>query len=481
MQTIMVIGIGHHCRRIYYPILENLGDYNILAVDVLSEKNKIEKYISKRKFKPIGAVYLEKFPDETESLPAEIKKVLDEQVKKYSVKGVIISTDPLYHYLYAKWALERNLSILMDKPITITKNISIDPNLSNKINEHYIQLRDLYKKINNKKRKLLFSVVSQRRFHKGFEKVKELLKEVYKETNCPPTSIQISHSDGQWRLPHEIIDIDYHSYNHGFGKVSHSGYHFIDMISFLTDFVEADKKADRVEIISKFFRPLDFLSQITLEDYGKLFGDKFVKINKYDLNQLNKKMKEFGEIDAFIILAFKKKEKVTLLGSVNLIHNSFSLRGNLVPNNDLYKGNGRVRHESYTIQQGPFQCIQVISFQSKEAVKEKKPSYNLGGEYHFDIYVFRNNNLIKKWKRFEKISIKDIQLNMMKGKSRGHQEDARMAATMEFLEFLNGKIKKEYVSDFLEHENNVKLISGIYKSAALDFNNLNPKVEIEYG
>ncbi len=476
----MIIGVGHHCRRIYYPIFEKLRNYNLVIVDPSSEKEKIKKYISKMKLKPIKEIYLKKFSDEDNSLPSEIEERLDEQIKKYSLKGVIISTDPLCHHQYAKWALKNELSILMDKPITITKNVSTNPDLSNKLNEHYLELKNLYKKINNKKRKTLFSIVSQRRFHKGFKKVKELLQEVYEETNCPPTSIQISHSDGQWRLPHEIVNIDYHSYNHGFGKVSHSGYHFIDMINFLTDFVKEDKKADNVDINSKFLRPLDFISQITIEDYKKIFGEKFSKINKKDINQLNKRMKNFGEIDAFITLAFKKEDRITLLGSINLIHNSFSLRGNLIPNEDLYKGNGRVRHESYTIEQGPFQCIQIISFQSKEVIKEKRPNYGIGGEYHFDIYVFRNNNLIKKWKRFEKISIKNIQSNEMKGKSRGHQEDARMIATNEFLDFLNGKTKEKYISDFLDHENNVKLIAGIYKSAALDFNNLNSKVKIEY-
>lgn len=83
-------------------------------------------------------------------------------------------------------------------------------------------------------------------------------------------------------------------------------------------------------------------------------------------------MKNYGEIDAFINLAFKHKNRIILLGSINLIHNSFSQRGNLIPNKDLYKGNGRVRHETYTLQQVPFQCIQVISFQSKEVQKKKR-------------------------------------------------------------------------------------------------------------
>ena len=276
------------------------------------------------------------------------------------------------------------------------------------------------------------------------------------------------------------MDIDYHSYNQGFGKCSHSGYHFLDIINFFTDFIGKTKKITNVELNSKFLRSIDFLTQITLKDYEQIFGKKFLTENKYSTQKLNNLMKNYGEIDAFINLAFKHKNRIILLGSINLIHNSFSQRGNLIPNKDLYKGNGRVRHETYTLQQVLFQCIQVISFQSKEVQKEKNASYKAGGEYHFDIYVFRNNKLNKKWKNFEKISIKNIQKIKMAGKSRGHQEDARMEATGEFLDFLEGKIKRGFISDFLYHENNVRLMAGIYKSGALGFKHLNSEVKIKY-
>ena len=36
--------------------------------------------------------------------------------------------------------------------------------------------------------------------------VKELIREVFTRTNCPVTSFQLFHCDGQWRMPGEIID-----------------------------------------------------------------------------------------------------------------------------------------------------------------------------------------------------------------------------------------------------------------------------------
>lgn len=475
----MVIGLGFHSRRIYYPILEKKNK-GMIIIDTKDQEKTINEFLNKRKIKPIEKIFIDKFSEKLDNLPKKVEKELNLLKDKYSIKGVIISTDPLYHHQYANWALDNNLSILMDKPITAVKNVSIIPENSDKLNQNYKLLSDKYQKVNKKGKRILFSIVSQRRYHKGFQKVKNLLKEVYKKTNCPVTSIQISHSDGQWRLPTEIVDIDYHSYNMGFGKCSHSGYHFMDMINYFTNFNENEKRILNVDINSQFLRPIDFLHQINLSDYKKIFGQKFEKVNKYSRKELLNLMKYYGEIDAFINLSLKNNNKTICLGSINLIHNSFSQRGNLLPNKNLYKGNGRVRHETYTIQQGPFQCIQIISFQSKEVKKERKVKYNIGGEYHFDIYVFRNNALYKEWKNFEKFTMKGLQKSQMKGSSRGHQEDARLKATEEFLKFLNGKKKGLFISDFLDHKNNVKLMAGIYKSAALDFKNKDSKVSIKY-
>lgn len=105
--------------------------------------------------------------------------------------------------------------------------------------------------------------------------------------------------------------------------------------------------------------------------------------------------------------------------------------------------------------------------------------YEVGGEYHLDIHVFRNSNLFPKWKTYEKIGIKDLNKNIMTGKSRGHQEDARRKAVIDFFKFLNGE-KVTPVSDLLDHERSTKLMSGVYQSAANKFSGRNPVVNIDF-
>jgi hypothetical protein len=54
-------------------------------------------------------------------------------------------------------------------------------------------------------------------------------KETQQKASCPVTNI-ITHCDGMWCLSIEIIHQRYHSYSSGYGKVSHSGYHFLDAV-----------------------------------------------------------------------------------------------------------------------------------------------------------------------------------------------------------------------------------------------------------
>ncbi len=370
----------------------------------------------------------------------------------------------------------------MDKPVSTRENVSTKINIAKQILDDYNELAELYtKKI--KESKISFSLMSQRRFHPAFQKIKELIKECYDKTNCPVTSIQSFHSDGQWRMPSELIDIDYHSYCYGYGKCSHSGYHFFDIVPFLTEVSYSDdKKYDNISAYSTLIRPLDFLQQIKIRDYNKIFGEKeFSFHNKYSMEEFQQKMKEYGEIDVFTNLEFKRGENTVTLASINLIHNGLSRRHWLSTiGKDLYKGNGRIRQEQHIIQQGPFQAIHYHSYQSREVNPEDNEGiYEVGGEYHLDLYIFKNSQIIGG-KEFEKISIKVLDINIMEGKSRGHQENARAKGFIEFLEFLEGKrTRKDMTSDFLTHKMASIITSAIYQSIASQFDDKNPKICIK--
>ena len=101
----MLIGFGPHAKRIYYPLLELAHDEKSLnlpvAVDFISAKPDIEEYIFQRLLKP-EIIYIDNHGNRNDELERPIKDMLDSAVKRHSINGVIISTEPLAHMQYAK-------------------------------------------------------------------------------------------------------------------------------------------------------------------------------------------------------------------------------------------------------------------------------------------------------------------------------------------------------------------------------------------
>ena len=487
LSKIILIGLGPHSKRIYYPLIEKFSEskrFKLVAiVDLESKKEDILDFLGE-KANNHDLVLIPKKRQSYNKLNREVGKKLNELVKKYNVSGVIISTEPLVHVMYAKWALKNNLHILMDKPISTHFNISTNEKKAKKLIEDYDNLEKAYKQAIERNPSITFSLMAQRRFHPAFKKIRELIADCKMKTNCPVTSIQTFHCDGQWRMPSEIINQLYHPYMQGYGKCSHSGYHFFDIVPYILSAGTDDNKFyDNIEVISSFVRPLDFMAQLTLEDYEKLFGKKeFNKYNPYNQTELNIFMKKYGEIDAFTNICFKRGNRVMTVASLNLAHNGFARRDWITAEGrDLYKGNGRVRHEFHIIEQGPFQSIHYHSYQSEEINPEDSDDiYEVGGEYHLEIFVFRNTKMIGG-KALEVFNIKDLNVNIMGGKSRGHQEDARANGFLEFIEAVNNQRKREEMtSEFLSHKHAVIITSAIYQSAIARLKNKNPLIKMPF-
>lgn len=481
---VLLIGLGAHAKRIYYKIAQRDGPvYGFMishVVDVTAKKNDIESFLKKQNDTKTRVLYIS--DDETMDgrLEPELIRQLHTIVCENEIRGVIIATDPSVHVAYARWALSEGLSILMDKPVSVHNHVSTNPSIPNMLRSDYRALLDEYERGKKKCPRMLFSLMAQRRFHPAFRQMKTLVEEVHKRTNCPITSIHSFHGDGQWRLPDELTDIPYHGYTQGYGKCSHSGYHFFDTMAWLLEAGEGKKKTlDSVEVSVNAVRPSDYLEQITPADYKRIFRSR--DFSGTVSKSFKTKIKPYGEIDAFCSFAFKHKGATMTLGSVNLAHNSFSQRGwHSTVGRDLYKGNGRLRHEVHIIQQGPFQAIEFMSLQSEEVRPTHTDNlYKPGGEYHLDIHVFRNHALFPDWKSYENMSIADITKRELENHSRGHQEDARRNAVLEFVSFLHGK-KLKPISDFSDHRRSVTLLTGVYQSMANRFAGKNPIVTLPF-
>ncbi|HVC36264.1 MAG TPA: Gfo/Idh/MocA family oxidoreductase [Candidatus Dormibacteraeota bacterium] len=477
--NVLLIGLGPHARRIYVPALfafaSDLPVRLVAAVDLKRQKDTINTYLQEQDHE-LEMLYLDSF-DPKAGIPDHARVILDALVEKFDIQGVVISTEPTVHKAYAEWALSNGLNILMDKPVSARKRISLDATEAKGLIDDYYELLDIYNAHQSDK-PTLFSINVQRRYDYGFDKVRELIAETTQKFNMPITSMQIMHADGSWRFPKEILTQESHGLSDGFGKVSHSGYHLFDMAwqLYKTSLVP-DKQPDSLEIFSSTFNPTGLDVCINENDYIKYFGDEFERTGLTS-QQYIKTVGDYGEMDSFNVIRLMKRGSNICNISVNLLHSSFSRRSWALPNADLYKGKGRVKHQQFIIQQGPFQCIQIHNYQSKhEHDVDNSNEFGVGGNNHFDIYVFRNVGMYGEGEAFTKISSQDLE---KQADTAGLTiENAKYRIIREFIEFMLGNITIQDVkSNINTHEIPVKIMSGVCQSSANMHTNNNPLIGI---
>lgn len=477
--NVLLIGVGPHARRIYAPALftfaSSLPVRLVAAVDLKRQKDTVDTYLQEQGYE-LEMLYLDSF-DVAGGIPDSARAAIDTVVKKFDIQGVVISTEPTAHKAYAEWALGNGLHILMDKPISARKAISIDHTQARRLIDDYDELLSLYKTHQSDK-PTLFSINVQRRYDHGFDRVKELIAETSQKFNVPITSMQIMHADGSWRFPKEILTQESHGLSDGFGKVSHSGYHLFDMAWQLYETsLVPDKQPDGLEIFSSTLNPIGLDVSINENDYIRYFGDDFERTG-LSHQQYLETITNYGEMDSFNVIRLMKQGFNICNISVNLLHSSFSRRSWAAPSADFYKGNGRVKHQQFIIQQGPFQCIQIHNYQSKDQHDvDNSNEFDVGGNNHFDIYIFRNVGMYGEGKVFTKISSQDLE--QQADKSGLTIENAKYRIIREFIEFMLGNITLENVKSNIDtHAVPVKIMSGVCQSSANMHTNDSPLVRI---
>jgi len=452
-----------------------------LVIDLKSQESFVRDAIATKLGQDPEIWFIEPFQD---SLPTSLERKLSSFVKRQEITGVIIATEPLIHRAYAEWALQNELSILIDKPISAREHSASEMSSAQGIMDDYILLLKQYRAL-QQTRETAFVVNSQRRFHPGFLFVEKLLKEIGERTNCPVTFMQSYHCDGQWRFPSEIVTQDYHPYCFGYGKASHSGYHIFDiMYRFYIAADIEDKIADSMEIVSSFVQPNGFIKQFASNDYLSLFGDHYETVKQWTDEQLREIYQNFGEIDLSAMVTLKKDEEAIANFNINLVHNGFARRTWILPGQDLYKGNGRVKHEHHNIQQGPFQNIQIHSYQAHDKHDEANGLEDfLGGKNHFDIYVFRNPLVSDSEESLKVYRLNEVfSSELMPSESMIVTELVKHSVVEEFISYLTGqKEKSELRSQIEDHIVPVQLMSGIYRSHILRQGNSPCVVKSRFG
>lgn len=450
--SIILIGLGPHAKRIYMNLFKKYKITPKVIVDLKSKKKEIEQYLDENDFRNVELYLLDDSQKDNVELTNEVKKDLKFLLDIKKIKYSIISTEPKSHFAYAKFLLENDINILMDKPITAPVNVNSNSKNSAKIRKEYEILCDMYKK---KKGKINFKIQCQRRFHEGYIFVKRTLEEVIRQFNIPITYIDIYHNDGMWNMPSEFLERENHPYKYGYGKLFHSGYHFIDLLAWLLE-VNRETKGktiDNAQMYVSTNNPIDFFNTFNNYDYKRLLRTN--KFEKYLLDE--SKFKNFGEIDFHANIDFKQNDKLITNCSINLMQSGFSRRAWHELPKDFYKGNGRVRHERLNIHVGPILNVQIHSYQAYEIKDREKIADNgVGSIEHFEIFVFRNSQLIGG-KTLEKFDIASL-TEKDKLYFNGYNEKARENCFVNFLLSIDDS------SDLLEHRTSIELTEKAYEA-----------------
>ncbi|MFJ4966874.1 Gfo/Idh/MocA family protein [Streptomyces sp. NPDC088729] len=470
--NVLVIGVGPHTRLNHLPALAAAQDAGlagtVTGVDLPHAAACAVEYGTPGRPRRMPVVAVQPFPASRRALPGAVLRVLEDVVGRARIGAVVVATEPSVHLPYALWAMERGLPVLLDKPLTVHPGASTDPAAAQAIADDFDTLLGAYRTARRRHPKMVVSVLSQRRWHPAFRRVRELITEVAEATNCPVSSVQSSHGDGQWRLPDELVDLSYHGFDRGYGKAAHSGYHHFDTVPWwLAAGERPGKEIDEIEVHAACTRPSDVLAQLTVADHARLLPS-FAGRNPYTEQDLLDLTAGHGEVDVFLNVAYRNRGRVMALGNHSLAHTTFSQRGPLPPAaGGLYKGNGRIGQEIHIVQQGPFQVLHLQVLQTLHGDDEEIDPRAVGGADHIGLHVFRNNQVRSDWQRHRTLTFADLIQGRGDGTVLPTQRSARTCAVTEFLAHLNGLIpRSELASDLADHRRPARLMAGAYLSMA---------------
>ncbi len=435
---VCLVGVGPHAKRIYLSFFKKYHLDLALVVELSSHKEQTRQILDERGFSHTNIFTLPSRYRDAYHLPNLLFSNLKAVCDTLGITHMIIATEPKAHFMYLEFALKNHIHVLTDKPISVCKNMTALRSIS-KMRKEYYQLLSYVKESDS-----LCKVMCQRQYHHGYEYIKKLIADVVQTYQVPITYIDIYHSDGNWEMPHDL-DKENHPYKYGYGKLFHSGYHFIDLLSDLlkiNNSLPCSKQIQFGEVYSNCFTPNDELAVVNRSDYFRLFQDQQIPSFYY---QDDFSFPKYGEKNFYGMFQFQNYHHQTITtANLNLLHYGFSRRG-WIQSRDYYKENGRIRHERVNIHVGTLLNVQIHSYQSKEIcdrealTNEEMP----GGLEHFDIQVYRNTSMIGG-RPFEEIKLGSLYSSKEKEQMLGYNELARE----EFLKkFFHGQCEKGDLQD----------------------------------
>jgi hypothetical protein len=456
----VLVGLGPYAQHSYFGFFKKNNIQPSLIIDLEASRKKTNDFLEDVQM-DIPCFFVETELRDSKQLPLHLKETLKSVLKKHGVTHAIIATEPKAHLAYVEFFIENNIRALVEKPLTAPTNLVTDIDASGKILEDYQYIKSLCQK--NGINRDPIEIMCQRRYHPVYTFLMDYIGKFIEEFGVRLTYCDIYHCDGMWNMPPEYFTRENHPYKYGYGKLFHSGYHFMDLLAWLIQINSLDSPgvSDSGEFYAVPFTPQDLMQAMPSSKHEKL-------LQSPTSLPLHGNPKDLGELDFFGLMQLKKGDSTVFTSNINLLQTGFSRRSWGELPKDTYKSNGRVRHERINLQFGPLLNIQLHSYQSAERRDNSTiPLGEVGSKEHFDLYFFRNSGVIGG-EPFAKVSLNDL-VDLHKD-FKGCNNLARERC---FLSFLYDQPSQSTLED---HSLGITLLSSAYKALYHKRNGLSPTV-----
>ena len=444
-----IVGLGLHAKRAY---LSKIDKYDIdlaLVIDLKKNEKTIKEYLLEKGFASTRTYFLEDEAADDIELNEKYQKELSSILKEKGIMHAVISTEPKAHHAYLKFFIKNNINVLMDKPIFAFQGMIYDQKAVALMDEKFKKMIDLYRRSDSK-----VYINCQRRYNDAYSLIKKEISSLIEKYNVGITNIDIVTNDGTWNMIDEFFSRENHPYKYGYGKLLHSGYHFIDLLMYLLEENTKlkNKQINKISVKSSYISLKDYLEMIRPDEYDVLFN-KSCEYAKY----LDKDTFKMGEIDFSSIIEFKQDDNTLCLASLNLLQSGFSKRSWTELPIDTYKGNGRVKQSYLSLNLGPLYSVKITANQGRFAYEEhgnKEEGYN----DHFHVEIYRNSSLIGG-EPFTSFDLSDLLVD----NSLGYNEVFKERCFKDFI------LLNESECDLNKQINTMNLLSCLYRSARKEY------------
>ncbi|KKT91257.1 MAG: hypothetical protein UW92_C0015G0007 [Candidatus Jorgensenbacteria bacterium GW2011_GWA2_45_13] len=280
--------------------------------------------------------------------------------QRHKIDVVIIASNPCTHFEYGIACMKYGINVICDKPIVSNYNAATCVMAASTIRKKFDLLLKAYSLAKKRQPNLLFHSILRRRSLESFNKTARELHEVYKKTGAGINNMTILINGGVYKLPAELNNQGAHGYLDGIGSLSHSAYHYIDVLSWFLS-AAPGKAVKIVPSLNYVTRIKDYLDS---EAYMQIA--RIIKADSKSLTLPVLPEAVLGcELNSGFTFTMKDMNDIPV-GTISFLYNhtSFAPRVNTYDESNRepmdHKGGGRISHCFIDIHQEGLQNWQII-------------------------------------------------------------------------------------------------------------------------